>query len=207
MANYEIDSFVRKFKVLCKGGRSASLTLCSDTGKVSLNLSVDLGVLPEEGVQHPQHPRNQSRNGPARQRRREKRAAARRVQAEQAEAALSVEEKEVLDMAERAATDSRVQESTLPPKAVEGFEGEKVDIEEAIDKMAAESSNTEIVDELCSDSVYESRLPVDPEAEPKPEKESTKSQKPPLVRGERSLGGIDYYTLTYEDPSDDEEIY
>ena len=147
---------------------------------------MDLGVLPEEGVHHPQHPRNHSRNGLARQHRREKRAAARRVQAEQAEAALTVEEKQVLEMAERAATNSHVQESTVPAKAAEGFE--------------------EIVDEVCSDSVYESRLPDDTEADPKPEKVTSISLKPPPVRGERSLGGIDYYTLTYEDPSDDEDI-
>ena len=73
MANYEIDSFVRKFKVLCQAGRSASLTLSSDAGKASLNLSVDLGVLPDEGLHHPHHPRNHSRNAPARQCRRQAR--------------------------------------------------------------------------------------------------------------------------------------
>ena len=64
MANYEIDSFVRKFNVLCQAGRSASLTLSSDAGKASLNLSVDLGVLPEEGVHHPHHPKKHSIFGP-----------------------------------------------------------------------------------------------------------------------------------------------
>ena len=49
MANCEIESFVRKFKVLCQAGRSATLTISSDAGKASLNLCVDLGVLPEEG--------------------------------------------------------------------------------------------------------------------------------------------------------------
>ena len=83
MAIFEIDSFVRKFKVLCQSGRSARLILCSNAGKASLNLCVDLGVL-HEG---PYHPPNHSRNGPARQRCREKRVAA---DAEEAKAALSV---------------------------------------------------------------------------------------------------------------------
>jgi hypothetical protein len=206
MANYEIDCFVSKFKVLCQAGRSASLTLSSNAGKASLNLSVDLGVLPDEGLHHPHHPRNHSRNGPARQRQREKRAAARRVQAEEAEEALNAEEKKVLEMAERAALNSHVQESTAPAKAAEGSEGEKVVIVEAYNDKTTKTSDTEIVDEVCSDSVYESRLPDDTEANPKPENGTSKSLKPPPVRGERSLGGIDYYTLTYEDPSD-EEIY
>jgi hypothetical protein len=46
-------------------------------------------------LNHPHHPGNHSRNGPARQRQREKRAAACRVQAEDAEEALNAEEKEV----------------------------------------------------------------------------------------------------------------
>ena len=94
-------------------------------------------------------------------------------------------------MAERAATNSQVQESTVPAKAAEGFEGEQVVIVEANDNKTARSSDTEIVDEVCSDSVYESRLPDDPEADPRPEKVTANSLKPPPVRGERSLGGID----------------
>ena len=76
------------------------MTISSDAGKASLNLCVDLGVLPEEGLQHPHHPHKRSRNGPTRHRRREKRAAARVVHAEEAEAALTLEEKEILEMDE-----------------------------------------------------------------------------------------------------------
>ena len=112
--------------MLCQTGRSDSLTLSSDAGKASLNLSVDLGVLPDEGLHYSHHPRNNSRTGNARQCRREKLAAARRVQLEQAEAALTVEDKVVLEMAERAVSNSHLQDSTVPAKVAEGFEGKKV---------------------------------------------------------------------------------
>ena len=79
MANIEIDSFVKKFKSLCQLGRTAKLTLTSNAGKASINLSVDLEVLPQEVLPPP--PKH-SRNGPARLRRREKRAAARKADAE-----------------------------------------------------------------------------------------------------------------------------
>ena len=88
----------------------------------------------------------------------------------------------------------------MPAKAAEDFEGEKVVIVEANDNKTAKASDTEIIDKVCSDSVYESRLPDDPEADQKPENVTAKSLNPPPVRGERSLGGIYYYTLTYEDP-------
>ena len=126
--------------MLCQTGRSDSLTLSSDAGKASLNLSVDLGVLPEEGLHHPHHPRNHSRNGPARQRRREKRAAARSAQAEQAEAALSVEEKEVLHMSERASSDSTMRDASVPAKGQEELETEKVVIIEDNSNKATKTS-------------------------------------------------------------------
>ena len=205
MANYEIESFVTKFKALCRAGRSACLTISSDAGKATLNLSVDLGVLPDEGLHHPHHPhlpRNPSRNGPSRQRRREKRAAARSAQAEQAEAALNVEEKEMLEIAEKAASNSPVQKPTVPAKGSEEIEAkEEVTVEET------KTSDTEIVDEVCPDSVYESTTPDEPEADPNPRKVTAVHLKPPPVRdrGIKDIGGIKYYTLTYEDFSDDED--
>ena len=45
MAYLEVDSFVKKFKILAQAGRNASLTLSSNAGKAVLNLRVDLGVL------------------------------------------------------------------------------------------------------------------------------------------------------------------
>ena len=197
MASYEIDSFVRKFKALCQAGRSASLNLSSCDGKASLNLRVDLGAL-HDG---PHHPPNHSRNGPPRQRRREKRAAARVAEAEEAVAALSVGEREVLEIAEEVFSKSPVQESIVPEKGSEEVEIEKVEV---VNPMATKASAVEIVDEVCVDSEYESRTPEDPNAKPNSVEVPTKHPKPPPVR-DRSPGGIKYYTVTYEDSTDDED--
>jgi hypothetical protein len=110
MANYEIDSFVKKFKALCQAGRSASSNISSCAGKASLNLRMYLGAI-QDG---PHHPPNHSRNGPSRQRGREKRAADCVADAEEAVAALAVEEREVLEIAEETVSNSPVQESNVP---------------------------------------------------------------------------------------------
>ena len=73
MAMTEIDSFIFKFKHLWKSGRSASLSIKSDAGKAQVTLHVDLDDAQLLPVQHPVR----SRNGPARQRRRTRRAAER----------------------------------------------------------------------------------------------------------------------------------
>ena len=73
MAMTEIDSFIFKFKHLWKSGRSASLSIRSDAGKAQVTLHVDLDDAQLLPVQHPVR----SRNGPARQRRRTRRAAER----------------------------------------------------------------------------------------------------------------------------------
>ena len=77
MASLEIDSFVLKFKNLWRAGRNASLTIKANAGKAHVNLSVELDHHADRD--HPQHVKllQGSRNGPARQRRRLKRAAAR----------------------------------------------------------------------------------------------------------------------------------
>ena len=73
MVQFELDSFYVKFKNLLRAEKDATLTLKSEAGRAVITLSVDLGhVLSEPG--HQQH---LPRNGPSRQRRREKRAAAR----------------------------------------------------------------------------------------------------------------------------------
>ena len=66
-----------------------------------------------------------------------------------------------------------------------------------------QTSATEVVDEVCSNSEYELRSPDESKAKPKP---AVENPKPPPLR-DRSLGGIDYYTATYEDPSSDEYGY
>ena len=233
MTSNKIDSFVKKYKGLCQAGRSASLNFSSNAGKVSVILRVDLGVL-EEGTHRPP---NLSRNGPARQRRRERRAAARSVNAEEAEAALSAEEREVLGMAARAGSQSPVQQVNVPEKGSKDAETEKA---QDVTAKATKASAIEVADEVCKDSEYDSRTNDEPDAEPEKAQDvtakATKASaievadevckdseydsrtndepdaepiaveiptKPPPIR-DRSLGGIDYYTVTYDDPTDED---
>ena len=196
MANIEIDSFVRKFKTLCQLGRSANLTLSSNAGKASLHLRVDLGVLSQESPPPPK----QTRNGPARLRRREKRAAARKANAEEAEATLTAEEREVLEWAEKAKTKAVAEKAIVPVEESTDVEPKKT---EQVEKET-QTSAVEVTDELCKDSEYGSKSPNDSKEEPK-SVEAASHQKPPPIRDRRTLGGIDYYTMTYDDPSDDDD--
>ena len=75
MANAELDSFYVKFKNLLYSEKDATLTLKSEAGRALVTLSLDLGHV-HSGREHPRHSSGH-RNGPARQHRREKRAAAR----------------------------------------------------------------------------------------------------------------------------------
>ena len=170
-----------------------------------VNLQVDLRSLREDSVRLHQHPRNHARNGPARQRRTEKRAAARKAEAEQAEAALNEEEKEMLEMAERAVSKSPAHEALKPVEGSKEAEDEKVVAVENSNK-STQTSAKEVVDEVCPNSEYELKLLDDSNAELEPIKEPANHPKPPPVR-DRSLGGIDYYTMTYDDPSSDDDIY
>ena len=164
---------------------------------MSVILRVDLGVL-EEG---PHLPPNLSRNGPARQRRRERRAAARLANAEEAEAALSAEEQELLEMAARAGSRSPVQQVNVPEKGSKDVETEK-DQDDTDNSKATKASAIEVTDEVCKDSEYDLRTNDEPDAEPIAVEIPTKPQQ---IRGQRSLGGIDYYTVTYDDPTDEDE--
>ena len=74
MARAETDSFISKFKNLLLSGRNATLLIKSNAGKAEVNLRVELDEIPPPpDQQHCQW----SRNGPSRQRRRLRRAAAR----------------------------------------------------------------------------------------------------------------------------------
>ena len=231
MSYHEIDSFVHKFKTLCQGGRSASLTLSSKAGNAVINLRVDLGDLSQQGHQ-PHHPPRLSRNGPAQQRRRERRAAARQAGAEEAEASLSTEEKEVLEMAVTAKDAEKAKDTNESKDAEKAEEANKVEdavkaqdatvakvvtepkdatkVEELNVKVAfseATQTTVEVEDEVVPDSEYGSTTPSsdDPKTISHPVKEP-----PPPVR-DRTLGGIDYYLMSYEDPPfeeyEDEEYY
>ena len=182
MAYHEIDSFVNKFKALCQGGRNASLTMSSKAGKAVINLRVDLGVLPQQDLQ-PHHPPKHPRYGPAQQRRRERRAAARQAAAEQAEAVLTPEEKDVLDMADIAKQDAEI--------ATDSINAKENETEKVTNHEAAKTSVDDVQDGVVPD--YEYNLDDSKTVENQVE------EPPPPVR-DRTLGGIDYYLLSYDDP-------
>ena len=145
MNQSEIDSFVSKFRNLCRAGRNANLTFTSKAGKASVNLSVELGRLPDVEEHHHKshhHSLPHPRFGNSRQRRREKRAEIRKVKAVEAAQELSPEEAEILKLAEEA---SNVQDS---------------EEDRSCCKDTAKSESTEKVlnepnDELCPDKEYE----------------------------------------------------
>jgi hypothetical protein len=69
----EIDSFVVKFKNLWHSGRIATLTINSEAGKAKVTLQAKLGDAPPPPAQLPHH-YCVSRNRPAQERRRHRRA-------------------------------------------------------------------------------------------------------------------------------------
>ena len=149
MATVEIDSFVLKLKILWKAGRNANLSIDTNAGKVALTLRVE-DLEESDPVPDAQHQRfRRSRNGPAQQRRRERRAAAKESPA--------VEAVEV-----KAAT----KDNLLNHKAVEAF-GEHASEEDSDNgvedlKLVSAEENTdehlnkeeEIKDEICPDENY-----------------------------------------------------
>ena len=72
MALCELDSFVLKFKNLWQAGRNANLTIKTIGGKVEANLSVELGDAPVLPIHF-----KYKKSSLSRQRRRDRRAAAR----------------------------------------------------------------------------------------------------------------------------------
>ena len=142
MANQEINSFILKFKNLWRAGKNANLTIKSLAGKAHVSLNVELDDNPADLDQH-QHGklRNGSRNGPARQRRRLRRAAA--PQAEKAEEAVTEEE------AENATVDKESTEiSSVAVKAIVN------------QTTSATTDNVmgDLVDEFCSEEEYTTEI-------------------------------------------------
>ena len=90
MVHLELDSFYVKFKHLLRAEQNATLTLKSEAGRAIVTLSLDLGHVLSEQDLPPRGPRN----GPARIRRREKRAAAREKLAADEETTQKVEPNE-----------------------------------------------------------------------------------------------------------------
>ena len=143
MTMKELDSFIFKFKNLCSSGRNANLNMKCGSGKIEVHLSVELH---EAHADQPLRP--QARNGLARQRRREKRAAAREIAA----AAEAIMEKA-----------GAVEEPVAKPSDKE-IVAEKVTLREATsdgsDATAKEAIENEtgefeeICDEFCPDEDF-----------------------------------------------------
>ena len=135
MADQELNSFILKFKNLWKSGRNANLTIKSIAGKAHVSLNVELDDNPADLDQH-QHGklRNGSRNGPARQRRRLRRAAAC-----QAEKATEAEEE-----AENATVEKESTENCVAVKAI-------------VNQTTSTTTDNvmgDLVDEFCSEEEY-----------------------------------------------------
>ena len=107
----ELDTFYFKFKNLVLAEKNATLTLKSEAGRTDVTLSVDLGhLLADAGPQQPHH----GRNGPARRRWRERRAAARCQEAVEAS-----------KCAEKAETDDAIKGTEVTEEVIEGEQNEE----------------------------------------------------------------------------------
>ena len=72
----------------------------------------------------------------------------------------------------------------------------KYDTEEVSTVKVLKKKVEEITDEVVPDSEYGSKTPPRDE----PQIESNPVEEPPPPVRDRSLGGIDYYSLSYDDP-------
>ena len=88
----ELDSFVRKFRILWQSGCDAKLHVQSEAGNAFVTLSVGLGQVPPGHKHHVVHHRG---GGPARQRRKVRRKAERQAAEEAVKDAKNVKTSEV----------------------------------------------------------------------------------------------------------------
>ena len=155
MATVEIDSFVLKLKILWK---AANLSNDANAGKVALTLRV--GHLEEsDHVPDAQHQRfRRSRNGPAQQRRREGRAAARESPAVEAVEGKAADEDNLLNHRAVEASGEHASEEDSGEFASEEDSDKGVgdlklvSAEEDTDERL--NKEEEIKDEICHDEIY-----------------------------------------------------
>ena len=132
MVHIELDSFYVKFKHLLRAEKDAILTLKSEAGRAFVTLTLDLGHVHSE---QDLCPRGRSRNGPARIRRHEKRAAAR-------ENLATEEAKEIVEPT----ANVEATKTTDKPVAVEANRNVKATDNVANAKNAEEASNANQVE-------------------------------------------------------------
>ena len=206
MAQRELDSFYVKFKNLLRAEKDATLTLKSEAGRAFVTLSLDLGhVLSEQDLS----PRGGPRNGPARIRRREKRAAAREKLAtedENVESTANVEETETNDKPAADEANRKVKATDNVAKARQ--DEEPIDAEQAeVQRKATAEKATElceeetagkvddVADEFCTDDVYN----IKPKETKSVETQTLESGPLPNTPSKPTF---DYYSLRYDDLSD-----
>jgi hypothetical protein len=204
MVHVELDSFYVKFKHLLRAEKDATLTLKSEAGRAFVTLTLDLGhVLSEQDLR----PHGGSSNGPARIRRREKRAAARENLATE-EAKIKVEP--TANVEATRTTDKPVAvEAIGNVKATDNVanteNGEEPKNAEEAEERATKAKEEEeatagkveaIEDEFCTDDVY-----LNLETKKTKSVETQTLERGPLPNTP-SKPGFDYYTLRYDDLSD-----
>ena len=185
----ELNSFLGKFVNLWQNGMEASLRIDSKAGKATINLEVGLGQAP----QPEQHPI--CKYGPSRLRRRERRADARKL----------AEEVNTKDTAEQAATSNTSEKTTSTAEEAEELRVEKAQAEadrvKAVEatEVPAKDASAKVDDEFCSNESFgEGHSPTTIHPNPTP----SSAAAAPTPSSRRGLGGVDYYLLTYDDPSD-----
>ena len=188
MIPWELDSFYLKFKNLLFAEKDATLTLKSESGIAFITLSLDLGhVL--SGEDH--LPPRGYRNGPARQRRREKRAAAHlKKHAAEKPDYKDVESTETVKKPTIVETPDAEEavETTTDVQAKSDFNNGN-NTTETVDKK-----DTDVEDVFCPNKIYE---------KPNEVKMMTSMGTQTLETGLRQTTPnrvLDYYTLRYEDP-------
>ena len=218
MINYELDSVYVKFKTLLANEQDATLTLKSEAGRACVTLCLDLGHVHSGQDQQPGGPRN----GPARQRRREKRAAARLANDEQSaegsKITAAVEASKDINATAEASKvkDSVAEESNEVPHKKTAAEKDSVvkltAAEEANDNptkeiaakvvvrerketnaaIAEAVSITEVEDMLCPDEEYKNKLK-------KTRSVGCQTLESGIAFRTTSKFNRDYYTLRHDD--------
>ena len=173
MASVEIDSFIYKFKYLWETGRNASLNLEAKDGKTIVSLSVEFEDPPNDDLPEGWNHSPGSRHGPAQQRRRVKRAAAReaavaaKATTENKFAAEANDEVEVKDIIEKA----NVNESKPSANKIDKFENELCsekeynkhveedsEIFKITSKIFPDESESQVLDKIKTDCTVHSTI-------------------------------------------------
>ena len=145
MIPWELDSFYLKFKNLLFAEKDATLTLKSEAGRAFITLSLDLGhVL--SGEDH--LPLRGHRNGPARQRRREKRAEKHAAENAESKDVESTEKVKKPTTVETPDAEEAVETTTAVQAKTDLNNGNNTT--ETLDKK-----DTDVEDVFCPNKIYE----------------------------------------------------